>query len=166
MAQLTSPEKQTDNGFEKIEWSPEYQTGNPMVDLEHHELISLANMLGSAEMKERCEAVLEETLSALHHYVNRHFINEENLLEALSSKYFAKQRLQHNSLRNELNAFWSPGEAAASPETVHELVLWVQHRLVRHFIIHDREAFLDKPFAEGEYLVDTATPQYQKKMGM
>jgi len=131
-----------------IEWDSGFDTGNVMVDREHHQLIALANILLSTNSTDHNDAIMNETLQALHRYVNRHFENEENLLEATSSRHLETQRHQHRTLSMELNTLWNPGLTTASHKTVNELVSWVQNRLVRHFIVHDGAAFSDFPFAE------------------
>lgn len=132
-----------------IHWSPEYQTGNVMEDHEHNEIVRLADNLLIANEKNRSIIVIEDVLTVLHRYIELHFANEEKLLKDACSKYLDIQRVQHNVLKQELNAFWEPGNPVPSKQEVCELILWIDSQLLQHFKVSDFSAFTDHPFISG-----------------
>ena len=129
-----------------IEWKTEYETGNIMVDKEHHELIKLVNLIVEADESGHGQAAVFEALSALHRYVDKHFTDEEMLLDAVESHHLNIQRQQHDMLRNELDLLFQPQQGEFSRDTIHKLAQWAEKRLLQHFLTFDFDAFNDEPF--------------------
>jgi hemerythrin-like metal-binding protein len=135
---------------EDIVWKDEYLTGNPLVDREHRELVNLVNLLSAAAAGEDSGSAFEDSFSALDRYVERHFKNEEDLLDAVDSPYLERQRTQHAMLARELHMLWSGGKGAPRGKVVHGLAEWSRHRLLSHLLTTDLEAFNDFPFSEDK----------------
>ena len=132
----------------KIDWKDEYDTGNLMVDREHHELIKLINLLLSATENDDGGVAVKDTFNALARYMDTHFKNEEALLDAVDSPHLAPQRTQHNMLRKELDDLWSGEIIKQENNTMKGLVLWGEKRLLKHFLINDEAALHSFPFCD------------------
>ncbi len=135
----------------KLEWSEDYETGNIMVDREHKallELVSLIIELDEMEESYKRDEALKKELEAMHRYVAQHFSHEEQLLEAVESPEYPKQRLLHRRLRFELNTFWEPGQDTPSRDVIHQLAKWSQERLFAHFTDEDYHSFNTFPFVD------------------
>ncbi len=133
-----------------IVWKDGYDTGNPLVDREHRELVNLVNLLSAAAASEDSGSAFEDSFSALNRYVKRHFRNEEDLLDAVDSPYLERQRTQHAVLTRELHMLWSREKAEPREKVVHGLAEWSRHRLLKHLLTTDVEAFKDFPFNEDQ----------------
>lgn len=126
-----------------IELDTAFNTGNVMEDHEHHEIVRLANLLALTNGTDHSITDIEDTLFVLHRFVELHFKSEETILKAAYSKHLDIQRVQHNLLKQELNAFWAPGNPAPSKQVVLELIVWIDSQLLQHFKINDVAAFDD-----------------------
>jgi len=134
---------------DEIVWKPDYDTGNPLVDREHRQLIQLVNLLSAANGSEYSHTALEDAFGALKRYVRKHFKDEEDLLEAVESPYLEQQRLQHENLSRELRELWSLDRGLSRERVVDELVKWAEFRLLKHFLSTDFDTFHDFPFMEA-----------------
>lgn len=134
----------------KIDWKPEYDTGNIMVDREHQELINLINLLLSATENDHGELAIKDAFDALARYMDTHFKNEEVLLDTVDSPHLLSQRDLHKMLREELNILWSTEVKKSNKETMRGLALWGENRLLKHFMINDYTAFHSFPFNDGD----------------
>lgn len=122
-----------------------------MVDREHKALLELVGLILMVDEKESIaerERVLRVELAALHRYVDQHFSNEEQLLEAVGSPYLTKQRIQHNVLRSEFDILWTPSQEAPSHKIINKIALWSKDHLLKHFLTSDMKVFQAPPFAE------------------
>jgi len=131
-----------------IEWKEDYSIGNVMVDREHRELLALVNLIIDASVQTNGGRAVRDAFNALQRYVDKHFRNEEGLLEAVESHHFELQKNQHQMLRTELDALFSPEPGIRTVDSIHELAKWTEHRLLKHFLTDDYEAFHDSPFCE------------------
>lgn len=135
----------------EIDWKPEYNTGNIMVDREHQELIKLVNLLLSATKNDHGEVAIKDAFDALTRYMDTHFKDEETLLDAVDSPYLIPQCDLHNMLRKELNDLWSTEVKKSNKGTMMGLTSWAENRLLKHFLINDYAAFHDFPFNNEEH---------------
>ena len=134
----------------KINWKPEYDTGNIMVDREHYELINLVNLLLSATKNKDGEFAIKDAFDALVRYMDAHFKNEEELLNAVDSPHLISQCVWHDVLRKELDRLWSAKVKKQNGGTMRSLALWGENRLLKHFLINDHDALHSFPFNNGE----------------
>ncbi|MCK5547179.1 MAG: hemerythrin domain-containing protein [Rhodospirillaceae bacterium] len=134
----------------EIDWKPEYDTGNIMVDREHRELISLINLLLRATKNEDSELAIKDAFDVFVRYMDDHFKNEEELLNAVDSPHLISQCVWHDVLRKELYGLWSAGAKKQNERTMKGLALWGENRLLKHFISNDHHALHSLPFNDGE----------------
>lgn len=133
-----------------IVWKDEYVTGNTLVDREHRELVNLVNLLSAAAAGKDSGAAFEDCFSALNRYVEQHFRDEEDLLDAVDSPHLERQRTQHALLAKELHMLWSSDKGERREKVVHGLAEWSRHRLLDHLLTTDLEVFNDFPFNEDK----------------
>lgn len=81
---------------QSIEWKEEYSVGDPRIDIEHQELIRVANLvLGLTAMD-------KDTLATLFHgltkYCRHHFSNEEHLMALIGYPLLSEHRLRHRAI--------------------------------------------------------------------
>jgi len=117
-----------------------------MVDREHKALLQLVNLLLCVGEQENPGVALEEAYAALERFVNKHFNDEEGLLEAVDSPYLDSQKAQHDMLRRELSTLWSPNSPLPPAQVVKELTVWAEKRLLHHLYTFDAETFSAPPF--------------------
>ncbi len=132
----------------RIQWQSRLETGNIMVDRQHRGLIDLVNLLLAADGNDEGDAALGEAFDALRRYVERHFSDEERLLEAVDSRHLQNQRRDHQMLGRELDTLWAETRDVSGKMLIHELAQWAEYRLLKHFMTADSKAFRDIPFAE------------------
>lgn len=66
----------------KFEWDPQLETGNELVDSQHHRMFELLNQLLAADASEEHGPSVSEVLDALAMYAATHFGAEEALMKA------------------------------------------------------------------------------------
>ncbi|MCW8836223.1 MAG: hemerythrin family protein [Rhodospirillales bacterium] len=134
---------------ETIEWKEEYAIGNEMVDREHRELLRLIGLIMAAAESDQCGDAVDAAFGAFRRYVDRHFQDEEDLLEAAESEHLPIQRAEHRVLKQELETLWT-SELLGDETKIREMAVWGKQRLLRHFLTTDARAFNDFPFREKE----------------
>lgn len=84
-------------------WSKELETGNPMIDGQHKELISAINSLLDACALGKGRAEIEHTTKFLSDYTTKHFSDEEKL--QLQYKYpdYTNHRRYHEEFKRVVN---------------------------------------------------------------
>ena len=63
----------------KYEVTKDLETGNTLIDLEHRELFRAVNQLFDSCSQGKGRAAMESATQFLLNYVDKHFVNEENL---------------------------------------------------------------------------------------
>lgn len=124
---------------EPFPWSPEYETGNWMIDSQHRRLLELAGLLAEAAEKNRSEDVVADALAALESYTHFHFAEEEEYLAEIGSPLCEAHRRMHASLALDVEAlrFQRVSRFAGVGKQV---ARWVERCLVPHMIRDDVEA--------------------------
>ena len=136
------------DALRSIPWKSAYNTGNPLVDRQHRELIDLVNLLLLADHNKEGAFILNDAFDALQRYVTQHFSEEEELLEAVNSPHLEWQRDHHQILFRELNSLWNTDRVISDKGVVHELAQWAEFRLLKHFLTVDCKTFQDEAFVE------------------
>lgn len=106
-----------------------YLLGVRLIDGQHRRLFALIDAL------EQDRADGAKALAALHSYVDRHFLLEEEIMATLAYPQEAEHRLQHDAFRARVGLLDGEGGFTASPAVVRFLRQW----LVSHIGRTDRE---------------------------
>ena len=123
-----------------IDWGPFFRSGNPQIDKEHEELISISNdIISNCFIEDNLEEILVMFKRLLDH-VSLHFENEEAIL--LEHNY--EEYEQHKKIHNDLvikakNMYDALEKGLISPIAVVKYV--VQDVVVGHIIKSDFDFF-------------------------
>jgi hemerythrin-like metal-binding protein len=83
-----------------IEWTEDFATGQPSVDYEHHELISLINTL--FEALETGREAAGEVLGDIHAKISAHFALEEKIMRDAHYGEYTVHKADHERLLDDL----------------------------------------------------------------
>jgi two-component system NtrC family sensor kinase len=111
-------------------WDSRFETGIPLVDAQHKQLVEIINTLGNELMQGE---VSDERLQALFHqlaeYARHHFSDEENMMRqlAVDARHRDEHVAQHRQFVEQLVNLWKSRSAMARPaELVHGfLTAWL-----------------------------------------
>ena len=134
----------------RLEWSDEYASGNPVIDAEHRELFTLGNRLIDASLREAVsQREIKEALTLLLADVQRHFADEEAILEKMNYIRIVQHKRAHAALLK--RAVQMRALADNGMLTFGTLVDFVAHDVVtKHLLTMDRQFFgLFRPDHEG-----------------
>jgi hemerythrin-like metal-binding protein len=99
----------------RLEWSDEYASGNAVIDAGHRQLFTLANRLIDASLRQ-CSSPKEikNALVLLMGDVQRHFADEEAILERMNYIGIVQHRRAHGALLTVFVVSWkNPGASLA-----------------------------------------------------
>lgn len=82
----------------ELVWSEAFECGDPTIDGEHREMFRLANILIEAALREDANNAIEKALGNLLAHVQRHFADEEAILERLHYDGLPEHRRAHAGL--------------------------------------------------------------------
>ncbi len=126
--------------MEPIQWKAEFLTGDESIDEQHKELIRLANLLMDAAARGGEKAVIKAAYQALFRYTEKHFVEEEEYWRDLDTELLDSQRLQHQTLKQELASLWTNESLSFKDVPEDALRKWVVERLLDHFMVADQAA--------------------------
>ena len=129
----------------KMIWKDEYSVGNELLDAQHQGLLDLVNRLDGDEP-------LDRLLVELAGYAEKHFRDEEDLIEAAGYPDLIQQKNQHKAfqawLDRTLGAYRAGGAASVARRDLYAyLSVWIAN----HLLVYDA-AF--KPWLEEHGLPD------------
>ena len=125
----------------RLIWREAYESGHPLIDAEHRELIDLANVafdasFGLEKDPSRLDAALERLLS----HVEMHFTHEEKLLAEHGFKNFSSHQAAHRALLARARAIHADIEAGTS--STGALIEFLANKVVaQHLSGSDKEFF-------------------------
>lgn len=114
-----------------LQWNERYAVGNPAVDHEHRELISLINTLHAALRPgggDRAEAFFGD----LYRAISAHFALEEQQMRAHGYPEYAAHKQEHEALLDDIRDMMDDG-SIADDEVARRLDAWFGG----HFAGHD-----------------------------
>lgn len=124
----------------RLEWKAEWESGNPVIDEEHQELIKLGNSLIYMSLSDTgYEQILKQLDAVLNHVVN-HFASEEKILSSIGYPDYEKHARIHEGLvckAMELKEAYQKGELKASSF----FSFIVDDIIIGHMLHSDREYF-------------------------
>lgn len=124
----------------RYEWKKAYEIGDELIDLQHQQLIFLANLLDDAVQRNRGDIVLNKSFEILLLYTERHFADEEAHFSKLKSSLLEQHSEEHRCLAAELLELRDDDALGFAPDMDAKLEHWVESRLVPHMIESDQEA--------------------------
>ncbi len=128
----------------RFAWKPAYETGDERVDRQHQELLVLGGLLSEAVECGLGEEVVDEAVQALLDYVDYHFRDEERYMRSIACDLFQAHCREHRHLAAELSALAEDRDLGFS-RFEHELLKWLETRLIPHMTNDDMQAFGLKP---------------------
>jgi len=125
---------------EIIVWDHKYGTGIGLIDIQHRQLVNLANELYAACLTkgDHVETAFKDAMKRMVDYVRFHFDAENKLLTAIKYPDFANHKKMHDTLiKNILDASkdFGEGKKFVPNNFVRTLVDWV----FSHIAFYDRQ---------------------------
>ena len=112
-------------------WKEEFSVGNAMLDEQHRRLVELVNRVDGGEP-------LDDILAALQDYAEKHFRDEERLLESVGYPDLDKQQHQHGAFTAWLDRLYREHcEEGDSAVTRHDLQRYLRVWLANHLLVYD-----------------------------
>ena len=85
-----------------IEWKDEYNTGIPLVDDAHRELVELINQLYEHLQTGHSGATVVDFLGELYATIKTHFVEEEEIMDSFKYDELDKHSNEHEQLLDEI----------------------------------------------------------------
>jgi hemerythrin-like metal-binding protein len=126
--------------FEIFPWNDNFETGIPLIDEQHKELVRLINALVRHIAKGSEPPVLDEIIQELNDYVLYHFSAEESIWGAHfeGDVWFKWHHQSHNDFVNEITKIRTAEHSKPFEETLLDIVKFLTHWLARHILDSDR----------------------------
>jgi hemerythrin-like metal-binding protein len=126
--------------FEIFPWNCNFETGIPLIDEQHKELVRLLNALVSHIANGSESPVLDEVIQELNDYVQYHFSAEEDIWGAHfeGDVWFKWHHQSHNDFINEIAKIRTAEHSKPFEETLLDIVKFLTHWLARHILDSDR----------------------------
>jgi hemerythrin len=121
-----------------LHWNPEWEMGEPSLDLQHRAMLDAGNRLRGALAAGRGQMEIKRALSFLLVYVESHFKNEERLMERAGYPELDAHRAKHRSCSQRIDGLLEQCRNG-SPETLGDLIEFFDYWLVEHFENSDRQ---------------------------
>ena len=138
-----------------IHWDKAYETGQPLIDVEHRLLVLLFKKLDVALKTKRPENVITRIVSELRKFVDFHFISEENLMLETGYPDYEEHQKIHTNLMIELNVKIS--RVVSHKENPDDLLYFLNQWLIEHIAKSDQHiakhisSARTRPVAEDNY---------------
>lgn len=94
-----------------FDWKPEYDTGIPGIDYEHHRLVQMLNEVHQLIADGAAPAQVSGTLAELHATAAAHFALEERILQEERHPQFPERRSLHYRLLDQVRDIMDAYEA-------------------------------------------------------
>lgn len=114
-------------------WNPTYSVKVKRFDEDHQQLFGIINELHEGMSCGRGKEVLQEVLTKLLRYTERHFTAEEAVMKELSYPGLAAQAEQHRKFTNKIKEVaeqYKAGTMGLSIEVLDFLTKWLSQHIV------------------------------------
>ena len=121
-----------------VRWDEKYRVGNEQIDREHQYLFELINAFYDAFSEKRDRTLLISLLNRLVEYSERHFSNEESLMQAKAYVALEEHRQRHEKLFEqifELNARLADRAFNPTHDTLAFLKGWLSDHIVQEDLL-------------------------------
>jgi hemerythrin len=135
-------EKLLDNLFSHnvfIIWKPEYNLGIPIIDEQHHGIVTIINSLFYGMQNRHGEDLLMPVFGMVKEYTRIHFEIEENFLEKCTYPQLKEHKVFHKELIDRLNRV---GKDSLHQHNPKEFLDFLKEWWINHICKEDR-AFLN-----------------------
>jgi len=117
------------------EWGTLMETGIPLVDAQHRELVERINELGLSMRRGRGGEVLIDLMVYLRRYANQHFETEERIMVESGYPSTEEHRVLHRAFREDLACHFevfasSPAERSTTLNIHKWLMKWLQNHVL------------------------------------
>lgn len=123
--------------MKRFEWRQSYETGNPVIDGQHKQLLELANLVFEAFEEGKGEVVLDQAFEALFVYTNTHFRDEEALWDEIDTPLHEEHRLEHGILIDELNKHHENSKSGPRIDVARHVARWMEIQFMPHMMKSD-----------------------------
>ena len=128
------------HGFLKLNWKPEYECHNELIDTQHQNLFTSGNTIIQALLEHQSESQIQLLVDKLIHDLTVHFEAEEKIFEKTDYPYKDGHRANHQDLlikAQQLNALFKQNRLSAG-----ELLGFIVHDTIsEHLLKSDRGFF-------------------------
>ncbi len=130
----------------RYEFTPNLETGSAIIDKEHRELIDAVNKLLDACSAGKGRENVNQTITFLNNYVDRHFAHEEQLQQKSGYLNYTAHKAFHENFKKTLKEITA--EVSSSDASIGSLMKLNNHIgvLISHIRTEDKKlgAFLNK----------------------
>lgn len=115
-----------------LDWDKNLETGNPIIDGQHKDLIQMVNDLHQAILDRKSNEVLFATLEKLALYTQEHFRTEEGFMTRHNYPGIDKHKKKHDELNQQATqiiADYKNGKYTLSLALSSFLGSWVRHHI-------------------------------------
>lgn len=131
-----------------VVWNPAWETGIPLIDQQHRELLAQFEGLLVAIHENHPDDRIPPLLQFLADYVETHFSLEENLMQVVGYPGFAGHKTIHDRMRARVGQLVEA--AKGNPATLTEEVIdFLTDWLLRHINEEDRRMARHLQHADG-----------------
>ncbi len=121
-----------------FKWKDEFSVNNEELDQQHKlfldTLNTVQNRIGSVESFE----VFKKSITALGHYIDVHFIEEEEHLVEIGYPYIERQRQQHDFFRARISELENSCQDRSDTE-LEKLLMFMRDWFLKHVLEADQD---------------------------
>ncbi len=126
--------------MEFAQWSPEYETGFPLIDQQHQQMFELVNQLQEAIVRETHPVTIKQLLQELLQDTMEHFTLEENLMREHDYPSYQEHKQIHDRLTRKIRKVLHAIETNEDTQVVNtELSHFLHQWLVHHIQGQDQK---------------------------
>jgi voltage-gated potassium channel len=130
LSEIISTQESLEGGLEEIPLPRDLSLGIPSVDEEHARILNLIHRLSRINSSNR-DLIVEEVLSDLREYTQRHFAREERFLESLDYPELEAHAQEHADLISQVKKMESEADNIHPDNLIHLLVAWVRDHILQ-----------------------------------
>ncbi len=126
--------------FEIFPWDKNFETGIPLIDLEHKELVNILNRLAAHLANLSSAPALDEIFDELANYADYHFKSEEGIWGRYfkNDEWFLSHEKTHGSFIDEVIALKNNKENKPFDKVIYDIVIFLSKWLAYHILDTDK----------------------------
>ena len=123
----------------ELEWDADFETGNEIVDSQHHYFVDLINRVKISFGKIDDNIYKENLISELEKYADFHFTSEENIATSLNLPGVSGHHERHRELLEEFNHHADDLHDGAL--TIEQFLNFLTDWFIGHTVYEDQKLF-------------------------